>query len=229
MPAQDHPDGLWVLPLHGRDVEAELEPGSPPGHPDGFVAVDPLGQLLAVDGRRHGDPSVRVQVVDVGGTDQRVHRGVDRGGRAAPSMDAEVECVDHLVLALRTRVDIDQPPEALQPKYGQSLLGQGGEVAARTLDPQELHLDAGGRIDGGGLRRGVASAVVRDCRIGAQTVRSGQELGDGRIHAPHPAWVPPTRSATIRSAYPESWYAWRGSAGRPRAARQSANSPRTSV
>ena len=49
-----------------------------------------------------------MQVVDVRGVDQAVHRGVDRRRRAALAVQAVVERRDHLVLALDPGIDVDQ-------------------------------------------------------------------------------------------------------------------------
>ena len=92
----------WA-PLDRRDVESELEPGPSPRHPQHAVAEALLGQLLPVGGGRDRDPGVGVEVVDVGGVDEAVHRGVDRRRRAALAVQAVVERGDHLVLALDAR------------------------------------------------------------------------------------------------------------------------------
>ena len=47
-----------------------------------------------------------MKMVDVRGLDQPVHRGVDRGRRAALPVQAVVERGDHLVLALDAGVHI---------------------------------------------------------------------------------------------------------------------------
>jgi len=50
--------------------------------------------------------------------------------------------------------------------------------------------------------------ILKDEVVGTEAVRALQQFGHHRVdrvrrgHAPHPAWVPPTLSATIRSAYP---------------------------
>src|SRR5262249_55971279 len=77
VPAQDDPDRVRPGPAYRRDVEAELETGPPPRHPDHPVAEALLGQGLAVGRGGERDPGVRVQVVDVDRLDQAVHRGVD--------------------------------------------------------------------------------------------------------------------------------------------------------
>ena len=94
-----------------------------------------------------GDAAVGVEVVDVGGGDEAVHRGVDRRRRAAPPVEAEVERGDHLVLALLARVDVDEGPQAVEAQHGEAGLGQRAEVAAGALHPQQLDVGAGGRVD----------------------------------------------------------------------------------
>ncbi len=142
------------------DVETELEPGASPRHPHDPVAVDVLGQLLAVDGGGDGDAAVGVEVVDVGGVDEAVHRGVDRRRRAALAVEAEVEGGDHLVLALLARVHVDEGPQAVEPQDRQPGGGEGAEIAAGTLDPQQLDVVTGDGIQLGALRRRVAAGVV---------------------------------------------------------------------
>ena len=73
-----------------------------------------------------------------GGVDQAVHGGVDRRRGTAPAVQAVVERGDHLVLAVDARVDVDQRAQPVQPQHGEAGLGQGAEVAAGALDPQQL-------------------------------------------------------------------------------------------
>ena len=120
MAAEDRADGLRVRPLDRGDVEAQLEPGAPPRDPGHAVAEAVARQRLAVGGGRERDPGVRVEVVDVGGVDQPVHRGVDRRRRAAPPVQAVVERGDHLVLALDARVDVDQRAQPVEPQHRQA-------------------------------------------------------------------------------------------------------------
>ena len=187
-----------------------------------------------------------------GGVDQAVHRGVDRRGRAAPAVQAVVERGDHLVFALDAGVDVDQGAQPVQPQHGQPVRGQGAEVAAGSLDPQQLDRLAGDRVGLGALGRGVAAGVVGVARVGAQPVGPGDQLsltvglsvivGAPRIGSRRsarvqpggrasgqPAWVPPTRSASIwrRSRRPGTRPSGRA-AGRG-SARHSASAARTSV
>ena len=210
--AEDAADRLRVLLLDRGDVEAELEAGPAPRHPHDLLAEDLLGQRLAVGGGRDRDAGVGVQVVDVRGVHEPVHRGVDRRRRAALAVQAVVERRDHLVLALDARVDVDQRAHPVQPQHRQAGLGQRAEVTAGALHPQQLDRLAGHRVGLGALRRGVAAGVVGVLRVGAESVRAGDQLGHGPVVGVvrhqrcqlHPACVPPTRSASICSWYPLS-------------------------
>ena len=83
-------------------------------------------------------PGIGVEVVDVGGVDEAVHRGVDRRRRAAPAVQAVVERGDHLVLALDARIDVDERAQAVEAQDGEAGLGERAEVAAGALDPEQL-------------------------------------------------------------------------------------------
>ena len=191
-----------------RRIAAMSRPSWNPGrrqpHPGHAVPERLAGQRLAVGRRRQRDPGVRVEVVDVGGVDEAVHRGVDRRRRAAAAVQAVVERRDHLVLALDARIDVDQRAQPVEPEHRQPGVGQRAEVAAGALDPQQLDGRPGHRVDRRPLGRRVAARVVRVPRVRAEPVRPvEQRLARGRgvdAHAPHPAWLPPTRSSTIRSA-----------------------------
>ena len=138
VPAEDGPDRLGVGAADLGHVEAELEAGSPPVDPGDATAEAAAGQVLAVGRRRERDPRVRVQVVDMVRVDEPVHGGVDRGRGAAAAMEAEVERGDHLVLAFDARVDVDEGAQAIEPKHRKPGLGERAEVAAGTLDPQQI-------------------------------------------------------------------------------------------
>ena len=83
----------------------------------------------------------------------------------------------------------------------------GGNTSAKgvDVDPASGHQVELLWVKGSGGDLGTLTeaglAVLRLDRVRALVhVYPGEELGDRRVHAPHPAWVPPTRSATIRSA-----------------------------
>ena len=190
-------------------VETELEPRAPPADPGDPVAEAASGQRLAIGGGRERDAGVGMQVVDMVGLDEPVHGGVDRRRRAAPTMKAEVERGDHLVLAIDPRVDVDQATQTIEAQDREACLGQRAEVAARTLHPQQLDRQPGHRVDPGPLRGGIPAREVRVPGVRAEAIRALEQgadrrarVGPGRLqaHAPQPAWAPPTRSATIASA-----------------------------
>ena len=174
--AEDAADRLRVLLLDLGDVEAELEAGPAPRHPHDLLAEDLLGQLLPVGGRRDRDAGVGVQVVDVRGVDEAVHRGVDRRRGAALAVQAVVERRDHLVLAVDARVDVDQRAHPVEAEHGEAGLGQGAEVATGSLDPEQLDVLAGDGVGLGALRGGVAPGVVGVLRVRAQSVGPGDQL-----------------------------------------------------
>ena len=171
---------------------------------------------LTVGAGGQRDARVRVQVVDMRLLDQAVHGGVDGRGRTTLAEQAEVERGHHLVLALDARVDAGERAQPIEPEHGQAGRLERAQVAAGALDPEQLGLLAGHRIGRPALGRGVAAGVVGVAGVGAEPVRSGDQLGyrgvlshdflldrvqrpDGP-QAPQPACWPPTRSATICSA-----------------------------
>ena len=169
-----------VVGGQGRDLQAQLEARAAPRHPGQLAAEALLGERLAVGGGREGDHRVGVEVVDVGGVDQRVHRGVDRRGGAAARPAAVLERVDHLVLVVDPAVHAPQRPHPVEAQGGQALGPERAEVAARPLHVQHVGLRPGHRVDDRGLARGVAAAVVGDPRVGPEGVRAchqGVDLG----------------------------------------------------
>jgi hypothetical protein len=207
VPAQDAADRLGVRRLDRGDVQPELEARAAPGNPHHPVTEALLGERLAVSCCSQRDPAVGVQVVDVWRLHQRVHGRVDARCRSAPPVQAVVEGGDHLVLALDTGVDVDQRAQPVEAQHGQPALLQGAEVTAGPLDPQQLDRLGGDRVLGDALRRGVAAGVVGVARVRAQSVGPGDQVGDDLVskrppgcrHHAHPACVPPTRSASMRS------------------------------
>ena len=167
-----------------RRMAAMSRPSWKPGRRHGTHATrspkQSLGQRLAVGRGGEGDARVRMEVVDVGGVDQPVHRGVDRRRGAAPAVQAVVERGDHLVLALDARVDVDERAQPVEAEDGEARLGERPEVAAGSLDPQQLDGRPVDRVDRGALGGGVAAGVVGVARVGAEPVRAREELGDGR-------------------------------------------------
>jgi hypothetical protein len=111
-----------------------------------------------------------MKVVDVVRFYKTVHGGVDRRGRTTLTVQAEVECGNHLILALLARVNRYQCAQTVQPKNGQSLVGQRTEVAPRAFHPHELDLPARNRVGGLPLGRGVPARIIRVARVPAEPV-----------------------------------------------------------
>ena len=130
VPAQDAADRLRVMLPDFGDVEPELEAWAPPWHPNDLAAEDLGGETFTIGSRGDRDPGVGVQVVDVSGIDQPVHRGVDRRCRAALAVQAEIEGGDHLVLTLDAGVDVDERPQSVESQGRQTVLGERAEVAS---------------------------------------------------------------------------------------------------
>ncbi len=159
--AENRADRRGVIPPDRRHVETELEAWAPPFNPGDTVAKAAAGQPFSIGCRREGDPRVRMKVVDVVGVDESVHRRVDRRRGAAATVQAVVEGPDHLVLAVHARVDVHERAQPIEPQDGQTRLGQGAQVSAGALDPQQLDRHPRRRIDPGPLRRRVPTRVVR--------------------------------------------------------------------
>jgi hypothetical protein len=144
-----------------------------------------------------------VQVVDVRRPDEAVHRGVDRRRRTAPAVQAVVEGRDHLVLAVDTRVDVDERAEAVQAEHRQARLGQRAEVSAGPLDPQQLDRLPGDRVGLGALGGGVAAGVVGVARVRAEPVAAAQEVTDhGVRHGRRPSMLGGSSTAVEHGALP---------------------------
>jgi hypothetical protein len=177
-------------------------------------------QSLAVGGRRDRYAGIGVQVIDVRGVDEAVHRRVDRRGGSAFAMQRVVEGRDHLVFAIQPRVDVHEGAEAVKAQHREARFFEGAEVAAGALDPHQLDILAGNRVDRSPLGAGVAAGVVRVAGVGAESIRSGDQFsgsgvrahsrspwgslyalkkGGQSAYAPQLACVPPTRSALIFS------------------------------
>ena len=178
MAAQDDPDRLRVLGGHLGNVEAELETGAAPWHPQDPVAEASPGKGLAVDRGGKGDPCIRVQMVDVGRSDQSVHGRVDRGCRTAFAVKAKVEGGDHFVLVLGRRGRRRQRPQPVQPEHGQARFGQRAEVATRALHLKQLGRCPGNRVLGEGLARSVAPGIIGVLRVAPEPVRPLEQLQD---------------------------------------------------
>ncbi len=218
-PPRTQPMACGLAALIAAMSRPSWKPGRRHGHPRDGVAEDLAGERLAVGGGGDRDAGVGVQVVHVRRVDQAVHGRVDRRRRAALAVQAVVERGDHLVLAVDARVHVDQRAQPVQAQHGQVRRLERPQVAAGALDPQQLDRLAGDRVGLGALGGGVArrrswccagprpSRLERAMRSWPPRSACVLALVVGRasscrssVQAPHPACVPPTRSATIFSA-----------------------------
>ncbi len=179
--AEDHTDRAGVRLLDGGDVESELESGTTPGNPRHPAAKRLCGERLPVGGGRKRDAGVGVQVVDVCGIHQSVHGRVDRGCGASLAVQGVVERGDHVVFALHSRVDRGQRAHPVEPQHREPALGQGSEIAAGSLHPEQLDGFARRRVDFGAFCRGVAPGVVGDPGVRPQAVAPGEEFCGGWV------------------------------------------------
>ncbi len=132
-------------------------------------------------GRGDGDAAVGVQVVDVGGVDQAVHRGVDRRSRTALAVQAEVEGGDHLVLAVDARIDVDEARIRSRRRTARPDSVRVPRSPPEPLTHSSSTCSPGDRVGLGALGRGVAAGVVRVPGVGPEAVRSGEQLGNGSV------------------------------------------------
>ena len=154
------------------------------------------------------------------GVDEPVHRGVDRGCGAALAVQAVVEGGDHLVLAVHTGVDVDERAHPVQPQHREAARGQGAEVAAGALHPQQLDVLTRDGVGLGALGGGVAAGVVGVLRVGAQPVRALDELGNGGVQVTHGAVPCHRRSRRSLCDRHETWWGVEVSSSRPASRRR---------
>ena len=132
MAAQDHPLEAGTGVVDALDPQRELEPWSPPRDPGNLLPEALLGQLLAVGGGGQRDDGIWVEVVDVRGPQQPVHRGVDAGRGATLTEAAEVEQLVQLVLLLLAAVHL---LEASEPLDDEADSPSADSVARSPPDP----------------------------------------------------------------------------------------------
>jgi hypothetical protein len=174
--AEDEPFHQGVLGGHPADLEAEVEARPLPGHPADAVPEALAGEPLAVLGRRQGDDGVAVHVVDVAMGDEAVGRGVDGGGARVEVEEAVGEEPRHLVLVLLAAVDRLQGLQLVDVEGGEAVHAGRAQVAPGALDVEHADLLPREGVDLLDLGRGVAAPVVRDATVGAQEVRTVDEL-----------------------------------------------------
>ena len=249
MAAEDAADRLRVVRLDRGDVQAQLEPGPAPRHPDDLVAEDLLGQLP----RRRRRSRWRSRSRGAGG--RRARRRPARASRCrstAPRRPCRAGSsrTPRPSRPRARRPGRRRPAPAAGPAGARpARLGQRAQVAAGALHPEQLDILAGHRVGLGALGRGVAAGVVGVLRVRAEPVRPVDQLASLRgwssvVSCPRRngrggvgcAVRRPSRPGCRRRARSRSAAGSRtrrtpriGSPGRPRDSRQAARSGRTSV
>ena len=194
---QYHPNSVRVVLIDRCDVEAQLESGATPGDPGNPGAKDVSSQSFAVCRCRDGNGAVGMQMVDMRGLDQAVHRSVDGWRGPTPAVQAKVKRRHHLVLPSLSGIDGDQRSQPVEAQDGQPGFGQRAEIATGALDPHEINIFVRDGVALTSLRRGVAAGEICVPPVCPEAMRSLKQLcGDG-VHAPHPTCSPPTLSAMI--------------------------------
>ena len=186
--------------LHG---EAELEAGAHPLHVSHLAGEDLLGQGFAVLGSGDRDDRVGVHVVYVLTRQETVQRGVDRRRARVEIEGGVVVHTDHVVLGLRLEALVGaggigslQADELVLVERGEVLAIAGAEVAAGTLDPEDLGVGAGQGILLDDLGGGVAAAGVRDALVGSELIGAIDQTAD-RIELRGFGIVPEVRDVLV--------------------------------
>lgn len=120
------------------------------------------------------------------GIDQAVHGRVDRRRGAADPVAAVVEGRDHLVFAVDAGVDVHERAQPVEAQGGEAIGTERAQVSARALDPHEIDAFASDGVSRGALGGRVAAREVGVLRVGAETIRSGDEFGGGDGHGANP-------------------------------------------
>ena len=200
-----HHDGLhgWLLAgdvLHG---EAELEAWAHPLHVGHLAGEDLLREGFAVLGSGDRDDRVRVHVVDVLARQEAVQRGVDRRSARIQVERRVIVHADHVVfglgleaLILAGRVGLLEADELVLIERGEVLTVAGAEVAARTLDPEDLGVGSCQGVLLDDLGGGIAAASIRDALVGSELVGAIDQTAD-RIELRGFGIVPEVRDVLV--------------------------------
>ena len=195
--------GIRVLLLGLLHEQAELETGPHPRNPDDLVAVDLAGQLLGALRRGDADGGIRMRVIDMLERQEAVERRVDAAGARIQVERGVAEHADHRIFERRLHslgraggVDGLQTDQLLLIERREVLAEAGAEIAAGTLDPEDLDRLAREGVLLDDLGAGVAAAGVGDALVGAEDVGAIDEPGD-RIHLGGDGVVPEVVDETV--------------------------------
>src|SRR5699024_10780979 len=79
VPAQDNPDSVPICDFNFCYIATKLPSRTAPRHPNDSVTKTLLGYFFTVPGAAQRNPRIRVQVINVIGIYQRVHRRINTG------------------------------------------------------------------------------------------------------------------------------------------------------
>ena len=176
VPAENAADCLRVLLLDPSDIETQLETRSPPGDPDDFGAKNFRRQFFTVHSSGDCNTRIGMQVVDMVRVDQGVHGGIDRGSSATLSVGAIVERFNHLVFALKTRIDVHELPHSIELENSETGFRQCSKVPAGPLHIEQRDVHARHRVFAHAFRAGVPTSKIGVSRVGSEPARSLNEI-----------------------------------------------------
>ena len=153
--------GFHVIAQH----HAEGVTGTLPWQPADLPAPDFVRRRFAARGSCQRDDRIGVDVIDMRERQQRVQRRVDRRGTTVQVERAVRQEPDHLVVVIRARIVRFESQKLGLIERGKAIELHRADVAARSLDPQDLDLLAGQRVNFLKLGGRVAAAEVGDREI----------------------------------------------------------------
>ena len=156
---------------HRAELEPQIKARPLPGQKAKLAAIDLFRERFGVFARCDRNDRVRVNVIDMAVRNEAVQRCVDRGCARIEVEGAMIIERDHLVLVLEAAIDRFEAEELVEIERREAVELHRADVAAGTLDPENLGRRAGQRIGRGQLRGRVAAAEIGDAQVAAKQVR----------------------------------------------------------
>ena len=141
-----------------------------PGQPADLATEDLLRQLLRIGGSRNRDDRVGMHVIDMLLRHIGMQRRVDGGGAGVEVEGAMRQIADHLVFECDAAIDALQRAQLVHIKSGKTVHLDRADIAARTLDPENLDQLARQRVLLHHLGRGIAAAIIGHALVRAEEV-----------------------------------------------------------
>jgi hypothetical protein len=156
---------------HRAELEPKVEARPLPRQKAKLAAIDLFRERLRVFARCDRNDRVRVNVIDMAVRNEAVQCCVDRGCARIEIEGAMIIERDHLVLVLEAPIDRLEAEELVEIERREAVELHRADVAAGTLDPENLGRRPGQRIGRGQLRGRVAAAEIGDAQVAAKQVR----------------------------------------------------------